>query len=38
LPKSVSNVMRRGSVVKKSKRDKKLDNLKIIIRRKTGLF
>jgi hypothetical protein len=38
LPKSVSNVMRRGSVVKKNKRDKKLDNHKIIIRRKIGLY
>jgi len=31
-------VRRRRSVVKKSKRDKKLDNVKIIIRRKIGLF
>jgi hypothetical protein len=38
LPKSVSNVKKRRSVVKKSRRDKKLVNLKIIIRRKTDLY
>jgi hypothetical protein len=31
-------VRKKRSVVKKSRKDKKLDNLKIIIRRKTGLF
>jgi hypothetical protein len=38
LPRSVSNVTKRGSVVKKNRRDKKLDNLKIIIRKKIDLF
>jgi hypothetical protein len=37
LPKSASNVRRRGSVVKKNKRDKRLDSHKII-RRRIDLF